>query len=67
MKLSNEWETYTIDLSYDDLLDDTTDSGRMEVTDEFEADLAALIKKYQGRAGIKFDVRNSLEAWREEK
>lgn len=57
MPLPTEWETFTIDISYDDLLDDTTDTRRLEVTDLFESDLARLIKKYQGKVGLKFDAR----------
>ena len=59
MSLPNEWETYTVDLTYDDLLDDTTDSERMEITDHFESELSRLVKKYQGKAGLKIEAKSS--------
>ena len=51
-----DWEEFTIGISTEGEGDE---SERGDVTDEFETALFQLIEKYQGRAGLKFEARDS--------
>lgn len=57
----NEWELYTINVTHEGDVDAKLDNERGEITDRFENELARLIKKYQGQAGLKFVATNSLD------
>ena len=51
-----DWEEFTIGISTEGEGDE---SERSEITDKFETALFQLIEKYQGRAGLKFEAKDS--------
>lgn len=54
----SEWEEFTVLITHEPS-DRATEDERAEVTEQFESELYRLVKKYQGRAGLRFDARNT--------